>query len=78
MTDQVSYTVLGACHNTYYQIRIMTDFILDKGLLINCLDCFFPTLLKVPNFLVEFVTPIVRVSLSERTYVNADGGIGYQ
>jgi len=32
-----------------------------KGLLINFLDHFFPSLLKVPNFLVEFVTPIVRV-----------------
>jgi DNA topoisomerase-2 len=26
------------------------------------LDHFFPSLLKIPNFLVEFVTPIVRVS----------------
>ena len=32
-----------------------------KGLIINFLDCFFPTLLKVPEFLCEFVTPIVRV-----------------
>jgi DNA gyrase/topoisomerase IV subunit B len=34
-----------------------------KGLLINFLDHFYPSLLKVPNFLVEFVTPIVRVSM---------------
>jgi DNA topoisomerase-2 len=33
-----------------------------KGLLINFLDQFFGSLLKIPNFLVEFVTPIVRVS----------------
>lgn len=33
-----------------------------KGLLINFLDHFYPTLLKLPDFLVEFVTPIVRVS----------------
>ena len=33
-----------------------------KGLLINFLDHFFPSLLKVPEFLVEFVTPIVRVT----------------
>jgi DNA topoisomerase-2 len=32
-----------------------------KGLIINFLDCFFPTLLKIPEFLCEFVTPIVRV-----------------
>jgi DNA topoisomerase-2 len=32
-----------------------------KGLLINYLDHFYPSLLKLPEFLVEFVTPIVRV-----------------
>lgn len=32
-----------------------------KGLLINFLDHFYPSLLKLPEFLVEFVTPIVRV-----------------
>lgn len=33
-----------------------------KGLLINFLDHFYPSLLKIPEFLVEFVTPIVRVT----------------
>ena len=33
-----------------------------KGLLINFLDHFYPSLLKIPGFLVEFVTPIVRVT----------------
>ena len=33
-----------------------------KGLILNYLDHFFPSLLRIPNFLVEFVTPIVRVS----------------
>lgn len=32
-----------------------------KGLLINFLDFFFPSLLKLPGFLVEFITPIVKV-----------------
>lgn len=32
-----------------------------KGLILNYLDHFYPSLLKVPKFLVEFVTPIVRV-----------------
>ncbi|KIK51259.1 hypothetical protein GYMLUDRAFT_982397 [Collybiopsis luxurians FD-317 M1] len=32
-----------------------------KGLLINFLDHFYPSLLEVPDFLVEFVMPIVRV-----------------
>lgn len=33
-----------------------------KGLIINFLDHFYPSLLKLPEFLVEFVTPIVRVT----------------
>ena len=34
-----------------------------KGLLINYLDHFYPSLLKIPKFLVEFITPVVRVSI---------------
>ena len=33
-----------------------------KGLLINFLHAFWPSLLKQPNFLLEFITPIVKVS----------------
>ena len=33
-----------------------------KGLLINWLHAHFPSLLKIPGFLVEFITPIVKVS----------------
>lgn len=33
-----------------------------KGLILNYLDHFYPSLLKIPKFLVEFVTPIVRVT----------------
>lgn len=32
-----------------------------KGLIINFLDYFFPSLLKLPSFLLEFITPIVKV-----------------
>lgn len=32
-----------------------------KGLLINFLHTFWPSLLKQPNFLLEFITPIVKV-----------------
>lgn len=32
-----------------------------KGLLINFIHSFWPSLLKVPSFLVEFITPIVKV-----------------
>lgn len=32
-----------------------------KGLLINFIHSFWPSLLKVPSFLIEFITPIVKV-----------------
>ncbi|KAG9223266.1 hypothetical protein CCMSSC00406_0000045 [Pleurotus cornucopiae] len=67
--------IMGLQHNKEYtnvsslrygRLMIMTDQDHDgshiKGLLINFLDHFYPSLLKVPEFLVEFVTPIVRVT----------------
>jgi DNA gyrase/topoisomerase IV subunit B len=33
-----------------------------KGLIMNFLHTFYPSLLKVPGFLVEFITPIIKVS----------------
>jgi DNA topoisomerase II len=65
--------ILGLQHNKEYtdtkslrygHVMIMTDQDHDgshiKGLLINFFDYFYPTLLKIPGFLQEFITPIVR------------------
>ncbi|KAJ3035696.1 DNA topoisomerase 2 [Rhizophlyctis rosea] len=50
----------------YGHLMIMTDQDHDgshiKGLLINFLDHFWPSLLKIPGFLLEFVTPIVKAT----------------
>lgn len=50
----------------YGHLMIMTDQDHDgshiKGLLINFIHTFWPSLLKIPSFLVEFITPIVKAS----------------
>ncbi|KAG8994735.1 DNA topoisomerase 2 [Tulasnella sp. JGI-2019a] len=55
----------------YGSLMIMADQDHDgshiKGLLINFIDHFFPSLLKLPSFLVEFVTPIVRAKRGKQT-----------
>ncbi|ELA42465.1 uncharacterized protein VICG_00564 [Vittaforma corneae ATCC 50505] len=67
--------ILGLQHGRIYEdtstlryghIMIMTDQDHDgshiKGLIINFLDHFFPSLLKIKNFLLEFITPIIRAT----------------
>ncbi|OLL26098.1 DNA topoisomerase 2 [Neolecta irregularis DAH-3] len=48
----------------YGHLMIMTDQDHDgshiKGLIINYFEKFYPSLLKIPDFLIEFITPIVR------------------
>ncbi|KAI9012860.1 DNA topoisomerase [Gaertneriomyces semiglobifer] len=67
--------ILGLQHGKVYKsteglryghLMIMTDQDHDgshiKGLIINLLDHFWPSLLAVPGFLLEFITPIVKVT----------------
>lgn len=55
----------------YGHIMIMTDQDHDgshiKGLLINFFHHFWPSLLKLPDFLTEFITPIVKATKGEQT-----------
>ena len=49
----------------YGHLMIMTDQDHDgshiKGLIMNFFHHFYPTLLQLPGFLLEFITPIVKV-----------------
>jgi len=69
--------ILGLQHGKVYEntdslryghLMIMTDQDHDgshiKGLIINLLDHFWPSLMKIPGFLLEFITPIVKVASS--------------
>lgn len=51
----------------YGRIMIMADQDHDgshiKGLIINFLETSFPGLLEIPNFLIEFITPIVKITV---------------
>lgn len=64
------YTPENISSLRYGSIMIMTDQDQDgshiKGLIINFLESSFPGLLEIPGFLLEFITPIVKVTISQR------------
>ena len=53
----------------YGHLMIMTDQDHDgshiKGLIINFIETSFPGLLDIPGFLLEFITPIVKVTITK-------------
>lgn len=64
------YTAENIKELRYGHVMIMTDQDHDgshiKGLLINFFELSFPGLLSVPGFLLEFITPIVKVTIKGR------------
>ncbi|KAJ6385281.1 hypothetical protein OIU77_028466 [Salix suchowensis] len=75
--------ILGLQHDKQYSnvkslryghLMIMTDQDHDgshiKGLLINFIHSFWPSLLKVPSFMVEFITPIVKATRRNGTVLS--------
>jgi len=54
----------------YGHLMIMTDQDHDgshiKGLIINYFETFYPSLLAIPGFLIEFITPIVKVTKGDQ------------
>ncbi|KAK9479633.1 DNA topoisomerase [Lipomyces japonicus] len=70
--------IMGLQHKKHYtstkdlrygHLMIFTDQDHDgshiKGLLINFIESTFPGLLDIPGFLVEFITPIVKVTITK-------------
>ncbi|OBA18965.1 DNA topoisomerase 2 [Metschnikowia bicuspidata var. bicuspidata NRRL YB-4993] len=64
------YTIDNVKELRYGHVMIMTDQDHDgshiKGLLINFFESSFPGLLSIPGFLLEFITPIVKVTIKGR------------
>lgn len=56
----------------YGSVMIMTDQDTDgshiKGLIINFIEHFWPSLFKMPGFLKEFVTPLLKASKGSQVY----------
>ena len=56
----------------YGSIMIMTDQDVDgshiKGLIINFIHTFWPSLIKINGFLKQFITPIIKASKGNEIY----------
>lgn len=69
-----NYTPENIKELRYGHVMIMTDQDHDgshiKGLLINFFESSFPGLLDIPGFLLEFITPIVKVTVKNRGQLN--------
>jgi len=67
---KTNYTKDNLSELRYGSILLMTDADQDgshiKGLVINYLDFFFPSLLLIPNFLKVLVTPLIKVTLGKK------------
>lgn len=64
----VEYTAENVKTLRYGSVMIMADQDHDgshiKGLVINFIHAFWPSLVRLPGFLCEFITPIIKVSKS--------------
>ncbi|ODQ54837.1 type II DNA topoisomerase [Saitoella complicata NRRL Y-17804] len=67
---QHNKTYTSAADLRYGHLMIMTDQDHDgshiKGLIINFLETFYPSLLQIPGFLIEFITPIVKCTKGKK------------
>jgi DNA topoisomerase II len=66
-----TYTKNNICNLRYGSIILMMDADTDgshiKGLFLNILDYYFPSLLKLDNFVKVLVTPVVKVTKQKDT-----------
>ncbi|PWA01549.1 hypothetical protein BB558_002380 [Smittium angustum] len=55
----------------YGHLMIMADQDVDgshiKGLIINFMDSYFPSLMKIPGFLLDFMTPVVKATKKQKS-----------